>query len=573
MDRFRDSVGVDAAAEETMQRAVMNSVVQDMSRSAAVNAAAQDLGITVPSEQIRDAIMATPAFQKNGKFDQILFDQILSQNDLTENEYVRLFESDLRRGALLESVAANAAAPRSLVNSLMQYRAETRTADTLLLPATAVNLSAPPTDDELKAVYDNNIAAFTAPEYRKLSAVVLTSGDLIKPDAIDDAELKTYYDQNTARFKTPAKRHIVQIVFDTKEKAEAARALAAPDDSLETVATKAKAGAVIDLGEMTHESPLVKTIGPAFDLAPHTISQPVETPLGWHLFEVKSVTAESVTPFEEAKDTIRKNIAEDKGVDAVYDASVQLEDLVASGTPLPDIAKTLGARLVEVESTDRDGTDPRGLAVNNLPDPKAFLGVAFATAEGKESRLMDLAARNGYYIVRVEKVIPPTPKPLLDVRSAVAAMWEKQAHAQQAQVIAAKVAAEIGPSTQMSSVEAKDKRFSYAPLGPVTRFGEGLQSGTVVDAARISPELMEKLFAAKIGDTVTAPVADGVVVARLREISLPKPGADLAEEAQLTQAVRNAIGSDLINQITQAYATRYPVEVNQQVIDQMVLKR
>ena len=122
--------------------------------------------------------------------------------------------------------------------------------------------------------------------------------------------------------------------------ADAARALAAPGDTLEQLAQKAKAGLVIDLGDLTADSPLAKSLAAAFVLPPHEISQPTQTELGWHLFEVTALTPETVQAFETVKDKVRDALAQEKAVDAMYDASVQLEDQVAAGTTLPKSPRT-----------------------------------------------------------------------------------------------------------------------------------------------------------------------------------------------------------------------------------------
>lgn len=572
LERFRQAMGARVLTDDLMKRSVMSSMIQDLSRISVIDAAASEMGLVVTREEIRDQIKKQEAFQKNGEFSQMQFEQILQDNQLTEGALVKMTESDMRSGRLMVPVSKNAVAPQSLVSNLFTYRSETRVADTLLIPAAAMSLDKPPTDDALKAIFDKNIAAFTAPEYRKLTVLLLASTDLVKPENIDEAELKTFYDQNAERYRAPATRHLAQIVFEKKEQAEAARAQLQPGDTLETLAAKAKAGPAIDLGELANTSPLGKLVPAAFTAAEHEITQPLESPLGWHLIEVKSLTPEAIKTFEQVKDDIRKTIAADKGADAVYDASTHMEDALASGTPPAEVAKTIGARLLSIDAIDHDGKDKAGVAVPNLPDPKEFITTAFETPVGKDSRLMDLPTRDGYYVVHVDEVTPPTPKALLDVRPQVAALWENAERQSQAQALADTLAKDIGPSTVMS--EIKDKRAVYAQLGPLTRFGQGLEIQHVVDAKRISPQVLDKLFAAKVGEVIVAPTSTGVVIASLQAIETPKVvGALAVAQSQLADAVKQDIATDLTEQMTRAFAVRHPVEIDQKTIDSMITGR
>ena len=132
----------------------------------------------------------------------------------------------------------------------------------------------------------------------------------------------------------------------------------------------------------------------------------------------------------------------------------------------------------------------------------------------------------------------------------------------------------IGPASKYSELAARHNNVSYAPLGPITRFGEGLQSYHIVDSRRISPALLEKLFSAQAGDVISAPVVEGFVVARVKEIISPNAeGALLNAQMRLRAIVVNAMREDLADQIVQAFATRYPAEINNEVIDQTLALR
>ena len=347
-----------------------------------------------------------------------------------------------------------------------------------------------------------------------------------------------------------------------------------PNDSLEALAAKAGAPAPIDMGDLAPGAPIANMMGDAYNLPVGEISQSIETDLGWHLFQITSETHETIIPFEEVKGEIRQAILDESGMDAVYEVSVDVEDAIAGGTPLPEIAEYIGGKLVEIAAMDRNGKDPRGLDVPNIFDYMNFMNTAFSTPEGEASQLLDTPSRTGYYVIQVDKVTPPTPKPLEDVRRAVVTVWEKQARSSKAQKAAEELLSNVGPSAKFSELAARYDSVSYAPLGPITRFGEGLQSDHVVDSKLISPALLERLFTAQPGDVISAPVAEGFVVARVKKIIPPNPeGALVTAQAQLRATVIKAMREDLADQVVQAFAARYPVEINKEVIDQTLAMR
>lgn len=574
LERFKQSMGPSATAEESFRRAIAQALIQDMTRTATIDAAGRAMNVVIPRDTLFTLIRGEKVFADptTGEFSQMQFAQVLAQANVTERGFVDMFEQDLRSQRMIRPIAANAGAPKSLADTIFAYRGESRVADTLLVSAANLPLTKTPTDEDIKKVYDANLSTFTAPEIRKVSTVLLTAKNMVKPEDITDADLKAFYDQNSARYKTAAKRHVVQVVFESEAKAQAAKDGAKPGESLTALAERLKAGDVVDMGDLAQDSPLAKTIAVVFVLPANEISPPVQTELGWHLFEVTSISPEQVKSFDEVKEQVRTAVAADKGTNAMYDASVRLEDQVSAGASMEDAAKTVGGTLYTFEM-DQNGNTPFGAAIDNIPDRQAFIRAAFSLQSGTDSGLKETAGRDGYYVLKVESITPPKPKPLAEVKAQATVMWERQEREAMAKDIAEKAAAKITASTALNTLEAADKRLSYAALGPVTRFGEAPPQGAPVDVRRVSPELLEPLFNAKIGDVVTASVADGVVVARLKEIVPAQAAKPESGYTQLADSFKTAIGNDLMEEMSRAFGKRYPLEVNNTVVDDLISRQ
>jgi peptidyl-prolyl cis-trans isomerase D len=571
-NRFKESVGGQLPDNEAMRRSIMDAVVAEITRSSLVEGAAEDLGVVVSDEQLRETVRKMDVFNdETGNFSQRVFGEVLAQNNLSEAAFLEMMRGEIRQRALMQPIALGGAAPGFLTDSLFTYRNEGRSADTLLVPTKAFTIAEKPSDADLKAVYDQNLASFMRPEYRKLSVLSMKSTELVKPDSFAEDEVKTYYEQNPSRFRTPEKRRVAQLVFDSKEQADKVRAMAAPGDTLADLAAKAKLGAPIDLGEQAKDSIIGKSMGAAYELPLNEISQPTQSDLGWHLFATTALTPAHETPFEEAKDNIRKLMSEERGLDALYRASTDVQDALAAGTPMNEIANNLGVPLTQIEAVDQTGKDPSGAQVPGIIDPQTFFTTAFSLPAGGDSGLKDLPARDGYYVVKVESITPPAARPLEEVRTELTAMWQRDKALAEARTTADKVAAEIGAATDMSSMSTKDGKLSYGLLTAVTRFGQPLDRFHMVDTGRLSAAMLGKLFAAKPGEVITAETADGVVIARLKEVVTPQAtGAQAVARNQIAGDLRNAVTGDIMEQMTAEFTKRYPVEVNHTVVDQIV---
>ncbi|MCA0202213.1 MAG: peptidyl-prolyl cis-trans isomerase [Proteobacteria bacterium] len=570
-DRFKESVGGQLPDNEAMRRSIMDAVVAEITRSSLVEGAADDLGVVVTDEQLRDNVRKMEVFNdETGNFSQRVFGEVLAQNNLSEAAFLEMMRGEIRQRALMQPIALGGAAPGFLTDSLFTYRNEGRSADTLLVPTKTITVADKPADADLKALYDQNLAVFKRPEYRKLSVLSMKSTELVKPESFTEDEIKTYYEQNPGRFRTPEKRRVAQLVFDSKEAADKVRALAAPGDTLADLAAKAKMSA-IDLGEQTKDSIIGKSMGAAYDLPLNEISQPTQSDLGWHLFATTALTPAHETPLAEATANIRKLMSEERGLDALYRASTDVQDALAAGTPMNEIANNLGATLTQIEAVDQTGKDPSGAQVPGIIDPQTFLTTAFSLPTGGDSGLKDLPQRDGYYVVKVESITAEAPRPMEEVRTELTAMWQRDKALAEARATADKIAAEIGASTDMSSMGTKDGKLSYGLLTAVTRFGQPLDRFHMVDTGRLSAAMLGKLFAAKPGEVFTAETTDGVVIARLKEVVTPQAiGPQALARNQIAGDLRNAVTGDIMEQMTAEFTKRYPVEVNHTLVDQIV---
>src|SRR5690606_16420922 len=90
---------------------------------------------------------------------------------------------------------------------------------------------------------------YRAPEYRNFSYVLLTPETLADPDAVTDEQARQDYERTLDRFTTPEQRHVRQIVFASREEAEAARRkIEEGSDFGEVVASEGKTEADVSLG-------------------------------------------------------------------------------------------------------------------------------------------------------------------------------------------------------------------------------------------------------------------------------------------------------------------------------------
>ena len=110
-----------------------------------------------------------------------------------------------------------------------------------------------------------------------------------------------------------------------------------------------------------------------FALAEGEVSQPVESPFGWHLFRLTEILPEEVVPLAEARDEIARELALAEARERLPDFATQLDDELAAGLSLAEAAAAVGLEAKSVAALDARGNDPEGERPADLPDWPEFL--------------------------------------------------------------------------------------------------------------------------------------------------------------------------------------------------------
>ncbi|MGA7869067.1 MAG: SurA N-terminal domain-containing protein [Stellaceae bacterium] len=547
--------------QQAKQLGLVDQTLGQLIDRSLIDQEAASMKLDVSDDLIRNVITANPSFRgSDGRFDRSLFGSVLAANNLTEDQYVALLRHDIPRNDLLHAVTAGAAAPQPVVDLLYRYRNEKRTADIVALPTTGAPDVGQPSEDELKAFYDKHPDLFRAPEYRGFTLVSLDPSDIAKDIEIPEAKLKEEYDQRQDELQIPERRDVEQVLSPTEEKAkEAEAALAAGQDWREVATTIAGQNPeTIDLGLMRRDE-MPSALGDvAFELPLNKPSEPVKTPLGWHILRVVKIEPPVTQTFDEAKPKLEADLAHQEAVDRIYKVANNVDDALAGGATLGDAAAKFGLKTTTVEAVDDGGHDPQDKSVTLPVSASDVLKLAFATNEGQMSRVTE-TPDGAIFAVHVDKVIPSQVKPLDEVKDKAVAAWQADRRREIVAKEAEELAAAVTPGTRLATV-AGEKGLKTTTSPPFTRHPDN-------DTA-VPPPLVGKLFAAKPGEVVTASDATGSYVAQLDEVQRPENVSQTAAAGVLHE-LDTAQQVDLAEEFTRALRAHFPVEIRREVLDRL----
>jgi peptidyl-prolyl cis-trans isomerase D len=266
-----------------------------------------------------------------------------------------------------------------------------------------------------------------------------------------------------------------------------------------------------------------------------------------------SIQAGTTRPLEAVREELRLEIAAEKAADTAFERSAAIQDALASGATLAEIAERLGMRFLAIR-IDAQGRDADGrevalpIAVAARP---ALLQEIFQTAQGAAPRLTE--GEFGFAAMELRSVTPAALRPLESIRAQVneAFLADARRRFQEQRAAAILAATRAGKPLAEAVAEAGAR---IEELGP---FGREAGGGNPIPR-----ELLPPIFELRLNEVSMIPAPLSFAVVQL--IAITRSGLE-GQEAALT-TLRNetatALAGDLEAQFGAALRARSDVRFN-----------
>lgn len=566
-EKLRRLLGKQFSPEFIENSGVKLQVLQQIVDNRLLVLESKKMGLRVSDEDVANNIRKNPSFlDEKGKFSKKIFEAMIHTNGQTEKDYIQQIREDMAVKLLLTSLASITSIPENAASTLLATREEQRTVDVYTISSTLVGSVLAPSEKQLKEYYEAHISEFAAPEYRTLSYVAITADNAKKsaksPDKNHKAnnDIETVYHERIEEFRKPQRREVEQLLFSDESSARKAYDELQSGKSFEQVAKSSNIlnPKAISLGLVEKSNILEVASEKVFSMGIDTVSEPIKSSFGWHIFLVKEIIPATTLSLEEVRSRLEKDLEQQANENALNELSNKLEDAIAGGGTLVEAAKELDLKIITLPPIDKNGALVDGTLEKTLPKDIKFLEAAFKAEEKTETSL--ITAKNGSnYMVRVEGITQSRVRPLEEVKSKLASEWTEQEKKQKLSDLEKKIAANFATiSTRANAIK------TYA-LSPST-----LTISQKQEAAKKLPEAMVKdIFSRPVGSSTVAFAQEndtGYAIAVIKEIIAAKHDEKnpkyIANLANVSTEYKNSMQNEIIEQYLRFLATKYPITVN-----------
>ena len=423
LQAYRSAYGGNMSDQLLKQLGIEQQILQQMVDERAALAEAERLGIKVSDEEVRQRIVAMPAFQENGGFiGEARYEQLLRMQrpPMVASE----FEDNVRRGLAVEKLRGSLTDWLSVNDKDLEkeYRRRNDKVKLAVVSFTAdsfrtqVNAS----DAEVTSYFDGHKNDFKIPEKRKIRYLLIDVEALRAKTIVPAADIEREYNNNSEQYTTPEQVRASHILLKTEGKDDAAVKARA-----EALLKQATAGA--DFAELakknSEDEASAKNGGdldyfgrgrmvPEFDqtvfaMQPGTISELVKTQYGYHIIKLVDKKNATTRPLTEVRQQLNDQLAYQRAQAQAADLAKNLEKQITKPADLDKVAKAQGTTVQESGFFARDepilGLGPSPEAANKAFDMK----INDVTGPLRASRgfvFQTLVAKQDSYVPKVDEV-------------------------------------------------------------------------------------------------------------------------------------------------------------------------
>jgi peptidyl-prolyl cis-trans isomerase D len=570
MAAYRQSYGANIDDKLLKQLGIDQRIVQQMIQEEASLAEAQRLGVKASDAEVRDRILALPAFQENGQF---IGDQRYRQLLRMQNPPMRPdeFEDQVRRSIVVEKLQAALTGWMTVadtdVETEFKMRNEKVKVQVVSFPADKFREGVVATDAEVAKYFEDHKESYRIGEKRKIRYVTIDQEGLRAKATVTGQQIERAYNDNIQQYSTPEQARASHILLKTEGKDDATVKKQAEDllaqlkkgASFEELAKKnsqdeASAAKGGDLDYFNKGQMVPEFDKAAFTLPIGQLSDLVKTSFGYHIIKVADRKPAATKTLAEVRSQIEDQLKYEQAQAAAQKLSDQVAGELKKPSDFDSVARARGLQGGE------SGLFTQDEPIAGIGMAPAVSQAAFQLKEGEVSE--PLRTPQGYAFITVTgKQAPYVPK-LEEVKTKVRDDVLKQKAIEAARQKAATINAEM---------KSGDFEKAAKAAGLEVKTTELIARGAPMGDAGVSPALEAAAFSLPAGG-VSAPVVtdNGAAIVKVLERKDVAP----EELAKQKDTLRTELLNERKNKFFASYMTkarqRMKVNINRDTIAQIV---
>ena len=543
---------------ELLEQGVIDQVFQLEAAKLTLLGYADSIGVHPSTDAVVEELKNIDAFKNplTGALDLDTYRDVLYRSRITQADYEQQLSDDLTMKALRDAAGAAIFPPKTLSGLQARYIGEARNVGWFILDTSSLPEPDAPTEDEIRAYYDENLEALKQPERRMIDVLRMSAEDFLSEVTVTDQEVATVYEASKSeRYSEPDTRTYVELMFSSREAARTAFGLLAAGADPASVEGVASRETRTGRRESVSDPLLAEAMFGAGKQS-GALFGPAERGDQWLVARLVSVQPGAVFPLEQVEGEIRDQLSRERAAVLLFEKMEALDRAIGAGYPIGQIAEEVGVPLITFAPVDQSGRTREGVALMGLISAGEAFQQAFEIPVGETSNRIDIGEAT--YLTSPRKVLESYTPEFEELREDVRTGLVRQREANGVQAALDDLTDRIksGESTLEAEARATNEVVE-TPLAPITR-------RTAADSG-LPNAAVTSVFSGKEGDVFTFPsrTGDAVMVMQITDITPPSE-ADMSELAPLANSsLLTSLQTDLDQAMEAEIAATMKLRTNQ----------
>lgn len=531
---------------------------------------ADKLNLVATDEEVREKIINSPEFQRDGKF--IGFDEyrrLLAYNRIDLKDFEDSKRIEVLKEKFIKVLTYSISVSEKDVMDHHKKEKEKLKVEYAIVDISNIQLDKEPNKEELKKWFDNNKESFKIPEKRKGEYVLIDIEKTKSELNVTDSEIRDYWSENQFLFQIPERRRVSRIYlkFEEKEKEKVFQ-------NAKEIVSKLREGANFDeLARKFSQDEKAQEGGDwgfnftavfsqeeqnkIQEMASSEISEPVELKDAFSILKVTEIIPARVRPLEEVSNQIRDVLIYDKTQKL---AQKRAEDLAKQAKKNKSLSKTAKIRGFEVKTTPYMARESEPLP----EDPSGSITANLFQLEIKKVSEPFMTFK-GVCVVQLTEIQKSKDAKFEEVKDKVRESYIKYLKKEKAKEITSALKSSIPFKNLENACREANLKYYSKEIGR-------LES---IEGIGFNPYIEESIFGLREGEvSEPLPFENGYVVFRVINYIPP----DMGDWEKEKERIRNSLEQREKDKFLQAFFERYKEELKvkfnqeayQRVVDEIL---
>jgi peptidyl-prolyl cis-trans isomerase D len=518
--------------------------------------------LVVTDAAVRRRIQGIPAFlNEQGTFDKRAFDALLYSNHITEAQFIGDMRKEVQQHQLFGALMSGMRLPKAYVDLLFQGFFEQRVFAVVTIPSGKMVVKDTPKESDLEKFYQENQMQFTVPEMRTITLLEMDPKLLKDQLTITQDQVQEEYERRKAEFEVAEKREVKQLNFKDEETAKKAVESLKKGRPVPAVA-RDLAAEFKDLGLVTKQQLPDLVADRLFEAGLGHITEPISTPFGWQVYVISKIEPSFTKSFLEMRAQLESDLKTQMANDQAYEMKNKLEDALAGGATLAEIAKEHHLKIQSIDAVSRVGKNREEKPVLPEAGRDELLEQIFSLAEKTDSPVIE--TKEGIsYVVHVDAIKPAHVPAFGEIKDKVSKAWIQAKRLDLCALVAQQLVKDARSVSDLSRL-ALSRKLSIKMLDPLSRADSEKDEKI---HKQFTPRLVKQMFELTTGKAVFGLMPDqddgGVQVVMLEKV-LPFNQKPLVEKRnQMENKLSDLAYQDALMLYVKSLRAQAKVSVNQ----------